>query len=117
MRKTKAAVIIIAMTFCQIAIVEKAIATDVSRVQVVQLNVVEVAGSPNIIAKVSGGVPSSNCTDQTAYVRPLDDAMGRHLYAAALTALTTQKPIDFIGKGTCGVFDVETMQEIRIYNQ
>lgn len=92
-------------------------AAGVWKAQVTQVNVVDVSGTPNVFVKVSGGVPSVACTDKTAYVRPLNDAIGKHLYSAALAAMAMQRQVDILGTDTCGAFSVETMQEIRVYNQ
>lgn len=107
--------IILAVVFSQLAIVHASYATSVFYVQVNAVNIVDVDGTPNVIVKVAGGVPSISCSDQTAFVRVLNDNIGKYLYTQALTALTTQKAVDIIGLNSCGSFNVETMGEIRIY--
>ena len=92
-----------------------ALASSVTQRVVIHVNVVESGGVPNVIVKVEGGVPSQSCSDKTAYVRPLTDGIGKHLLAAALTALSTGKRVDVIGTNKCGAFDVETMNEIRVF--
>lgn len=88
---------------------------NVSSVRVLQVNVVDVLGAAHLIVKPEGGVKSTSCEDQTAYVRPLNDEVGKHLMALALTALASGKRVDIVGSSSCGVYNVEVMKEIRIY--
>jgi|GEM_PF-6895800 len=92
----------------------EALASNVTQRIITQVNVVEVSGVPNVIVKIQGGVPS-NCSDKTAYIRPLTDEIGKHLLATALTALLTGKLVDVLGNSSCGAFNVERMIEIRVY--
>ena len=91
-------------------------AVSVSQRTIKQVDVVDVNGEPNVLVKLEGGVPSTSCTDQTAFVRPLNDHIGKFHMSTALTALAIKKKVDVIGTNTCGAFNVEIMKNIKLYD-
>lgn len=97
------------------AISSASMATDTLSKKIIQVNVVEYQGNPQVIVKLQGGVQSVNCTDKTAYVRSLNDEIGKHFLAMSLTALAADKLVDVLGTGACGAFNGEIMKEIRLF--
>lgn len=73
-----------------------------------QVNVAEDgSGEAQLVIKISGGVASTSCPDKTAFIRPLNDEIGKQLMAVSLTAISTGALVDVLGTGSCGSWGVE----------
>ncbi|PCI47348.1 MAG: hypothetical protein COB58_09900 [Thalassobium sp.] len=106
----------ISLLFVASTFASSAYATKVLQRTIEQVNVADDdAGNPQLIIKINGGLQSSSCTDKTAFIRPLNDEIGKQLMAVSLTAISTGALVDIVGIGNCGSWDVETFKEIRLY--